>query len=103
MEENWSEIIKQAKSEKEADRKMAVIEADDIINDVLSQLGYGGDTLPEKLERLNEEIIPNLNEIKEAHKKRKEISYDPNKELSSQDAVNLVSVYEKVFKDLQII
>ncbi len=103
MEENWSEIVKQAKSERESDRKIAVIEADDIIDDVLAQLGYSGDSLVEKLERINEEIIPNLEEIKEAHKKRKEISYDPNKSLSIQEAEKLVSVYEKTFKDLQVI
>jgi len=102
VDKSWDEVIKQAKDEKEAERKMAIIEADDIVNDVLTQVGYEGESLSEKMEGLSEEIIPNIEEVKDAHKKKRDIVYDPNRSLSREEAVEIVSVYEKVFKDLQI-
>ncbi len=102
VDKNWDEVIKQAKDEREAERKMAIIEADDIVNDVLTQVGYEGGDLLEKLEGLSKEIIPNIEEVKDAHRKRRDIVYDPNRSLSREEAIELVSVYERVFKDLQV-
>ncbi len=103
LEEDWSEVEKQAKSESESERKMAVIQADDMIDNVLAQMGYEDDGLLEKLEGLNKEIIHNIEELRKAHKERRDIVYDPNKSLSKEEAAKLISVYEETFKDLQII
>ncbi len=102
VDTDWKEVSSQAQDEKEAERKLAVIEADDMLNSVLEQMGYEGESLVEKLNGLNEEIIPNLEEVKKAHKVRRDIIYDQSRGLSKEEAVNLISVYEKVFKELQI-
>ncbi len=102
LDKSWGEVVKQARNEKEAERKLAVIEADDMINSALSQIGYEGETLVDKLEGLNKEIIPNIEEITEAHKKRRDIAYDPNRGLSKEEAEKIISTYEETFKDLQI-
>ena len=103
IEKDWKEIAKQAKDENEAERKMAVIEADDVINEVLGKLGYEGEDLLEKLDGLNKEIIPNIEEVREAHRKRRDIVYDPNTALSKEEAVEIISVYEEIFEDLQVL
>ncbi len=99
----WEDVVEHAKSEKEAERKMAVIEADDMIDSALSKIGYSGETLLDKLAVLNKEIIPNIEEVKDAHRKRRDIVYDPNKSISREEAEQIVSVYEEVFKDLRIL
>ncbi len=100
---DWKDVVENAKSDKEAERKMAVIEADDMIDSVLSKIGYSGETLPDKLAGLNKEIIPNIEGVKDAHRKRRDIAYDPNKSISREEAEQIVSVYEEVFKDLRIL
>ncbi len=100
---DWNDVIEHAKSEKEAERKMAIIEADDMIDSALSKIGYSGETLLDKLAGLNKEIIPNIEEVKDAHRKRRDIAYDPNKSISREEAEKIVSVYEEVFKDLRIL
>ncbi len=102
IDKDWNEILRQAKDEDESERKLAVIEADDLINDVLSQLGYEGETLLEKLSGLTKEIIPNIEDVRSAHKERRDMVYDPNKNVSKEEATKLISTYEEVFKDLQI-
>ncbi len=100
---DWKDVVEHAKSGKEAERKMAVIEADDMIDSALSKIGYGGETLLDKLAVLNKEIIPNIEEVKDAHRKRRDIAYDPNKSISREEAEQIISVYEEVFKDLRIL
>ncbi len=103
LSKEWKDVVKHAKGEKEAERKMAVIEADDMVDSVLLKIGYSGETLLDKLAKLNKEIIPNIEEVKEAHRKRRDIAYDPNKSISREEAEEIVSVYEEVFKDLRIL
>ncbi len=102
IDQDWKEVIKQARSDRESERKMAVIEADEMIDGVLSQMGYEGEGLLEKLEGLNREIIPNIEKLKEAHKTRRDVVYDPSKGLSKEEAARIISIYEEAFKDLQI-
>ncbi len=103
IDDDWKEILRQAKSDDESERKLAVIEADDLVNNVLAQLGYGEGSLLEQLDGLNEEIIPNIEEVKKAHRERRDMTYDPTKKVSKEKAAELVSVYEEIFKDLQLI
>lgn len=102
LKSNWDEIMEHAKDENESERKLAVIEADDTLNDALSKLGYEGDTLLEKLEGLTPEVVPNLEDLEDAHRERRDISYDPSKGLSKEEAKRLISIYEETFKYFQI-
>lgn len=102
IDKDWEKIMRHANHDKESERKLAVIEADDTLNSVLSKLGYEGENLLEKLEGLNQEIVPNLEELKEVHKERRDLVYDPNKSLPKEEAQRIISVYEETFKNFQI-
>ncbi len=99
----WQEVNNHLQSQDDSERRLAVIDADDILNEVLGKIGYEGDDTYDKLIRLNEEIIPNIEELKEAYKMKKEIMHDPNKDLSVEEAKDIVSCYEVILKDLQVI
>ncbi len=100
---NWVEITKAVKEGKEADRRLAVIEADDAVNSALGQLGYQGNNLLEKLERINKDIIPNIEDLKRAHKIKRDVVYDPSRGLSHEEAREMIAIYEKTFQDLQLL
>jgi hypothetical protein len=103
IKRRWKEVLENTQSNDDADRRLSVIDADDIFNEVLEKVGYVGDNTYDKLARLNENIIPNINEIKKAYEVKKEIMHDPNRNLEEDEAKNLVSRYEKALKDLQVI
>lgn len=99
---DWNEVIKNIKEGKESDRKLAIIEADDAINDALDQLGYQGSDMREKLDKLSGNIIPNIEDLKKAHKVRRDIVYDPSRGLSKEEAQELIYIYEKTLRTLQL-
>ncbi len=102
MVRDWEKIVKRAKEGDESERKLAVIEADDVVDGVLDKLGYKGKDLGDRLSKLNEDIIPNISDLQRAHKTRRDIIYDPNYNLSADDSKELIDIYEKTFKDLQL-
>jgi len=97
----WEKIEKRLESEVEADLKLAVIEADELLNKVMDEIGYKGKDLSEKLGMVTEEIISNLKELKEVRKVRDDIIEDPTYRLTKEEAKRVLRVYEKALKDLQ--
>jgi hypothetical protein len=97
----WKKIEKRLESKIEADLKLAVLEADEILDQCLSQIGYQGTTLNEKLEKLTEEIISNLKELKEVRKIKEDIVEDPTFKLTLEETKRILEVYKKALQDLQ--
>jgi len=97
----WKKIEERLKSKNEADLKLAVLEADELLGKVMDEIGYQGKDLNEKLERITEEIISNLKELKEVRKVRDDIVEDPTFRLTEEEAKRVLKVYEKALKDLQ--
>ena len=100
---NWKKIVERAKSEDQSTRKLAVIEADDVLTKVLNEMSYEGDDLEEALSGVGKEIIPNKKDLLEAHKVRRDMVYDPNYELSEEDAKKIIETYEETLNDLQLL
>jgi len=97
----WKKIEERLKSKNEADLKLAVLEADELLGKVMDEIGYQGKDLSEKLEKIGEEVISNLKELKEVRKVKDDIVEDPTFKLSEEEAKKVLRVYEKALKDLQ--
>ncbi len=100
---NWSKVKKRIESEDESTRKLAIIEADDVLSKVLNQMGYEGDNLEESLKGVGKEIIPNKEDLIKVHKIRRDMVYDPNYNLSEGDAKEIIETYEETLEDLQLL
>jgi hypothetical protein len=99
----WKKIKERIASGIEAELKLAILEADSLLDQFLKRQGYKGETLEEKLELLTEDILSNINEVKEAIKVKRAIIEDPSYRLSFQEAKKTLSIYERALKDLQAI
>ena len=98
----WIKIIKKLESNKESEYKLAVIEADNLLDDVLKNIGYKGETVKEKLEQLEPAILPNIDEVRQAHQIRNDIVYDPDYQLTLDRATKVLDIYEKAFRSLEL-
>lgn len=85
----------------ESEYKLAVIEADSVLNDVLEKMGFAGATLGERLEKVTDETIPNVAEAVDAHKVRNNIVHDPDYHLTLDEARKIINIFERVLTDLQ--
>ena len=98
----WGRVTKRLEKRKEAEYKMAIIEADSLLEDVLREMNYEGETIKDLLEQIDSKIIPNIEEVWQAHKFRNNIVHDPSYELTYEQAKKIVSIYEQTFRDLQM-
>jgi len=96
----WEEIRRHIDSEREAEWKLAVIEADKLIDNLLKSAGYSGDTMGDRLMNIEKGQLANLDELWEAHKIRNRIVHDVNYFLRYAEARRAVLIYEKILKEL---
>lgn len=99
----WDNILKRLDTGVESEYKLAVIEADDLMDTSLRRLGYTGATLDERLQKLTSATLPNLSQVLEAHKIRNNVVHNPDYRLSLDEAKKTLGIYEEAFKDLQIL
>lgn len=97
----WAKITARLETGMESEAKLAVIEADSMLDDTLKRMGYGGETLGDRLKKLTSATIPNIAEVEEAHKTRNNIVHDPDYRLSLDEARKIIAIYEKALTDLQ--
>lgn len=100
MEKIWKKILLRLDSGLESEYKLAVIEADNLLNDTLKEMAFSGESLGERLEKVSLSTIPNLEEVKQAHQVRNSIIHDPNFKLSSDQAKKVLLIFEKAFTEL---
>lgn len=98
----WREITARLETGIESEAKLALIEADSILDDILKRMGYSGETLGERLKSVTKEIIPNIDEIWEAHKIRNNIVHDPDYRLNLDQARNALAIYERALRELDV-
>ncbi len=101
IERVWQKTKVRADTGLESEYKLAVMEADSMMDDILKRMGYVGETLGERLKALTAATIPNIEEIKEAHKIRNSIIHDPDYRLSLDETRKALAMYEQAFRDLQ--
>lgn len=99
----WEQIKKRIISPDQQDWKLAVLEADKILDEILKMAGYLGSDLSKKLEILNPENLSNLDEIRKAHFLANQILKDPSLELKKEDAIIALKSFKKAFIELNLL
>ena len=99
----WNKIKRRLETGLESESKLAVIEADSIFSDVLEKMGFIEETFEARMKHLTSDVLPNIEEVLEAHKVRNNIIYDPSYQLTLEDAQKIILVYEKALTNLQVL
>ncbi|MEX1063947.1 MAG: hypothetical protein WED06_01255 [Candidatus Paceibacterota bacterium] len=96
----WQEIKNHVNSFKESEWKLAVIEADKLVDDTLKTAGFQGETMGERLMLVKPGQILNLQYLWDAHKIRNLLVHDVNYQISHKQAVWAVEAFESVMREL---
>jgi len=94
MSKLWNRIKKKAESGTEADYKLAIIDADDLLAEVLDSGGYEGKDFNEALQKAGRLIAPILTDVVAAHEVRNSIVYNPDFKLSTEQAKKVLDTYQ---------
>lgn len=96
--EFWTPIVERLQSSNPSEWKVAVIEAADLVDRAFKTIKYPGDTLGEKLEQMNANQVPNLEELKEAVKVRNAVVQQADYQLTQEKAREAVVEFGKVLQ-----
>lgn len=97
----WAKIVRRLGAGIESEYKLAVIEADELLNKTLKEMGWSGKNLEDRLKQLTPATVANLDLLKKAHQVRNNIIQDPDYKLSLGEAKRTLDIYEQALKDLQ--
>lgn len=96
----WNYIKELISGTNEASWRQAIIEADIILDELLSRLGYVGSSVGDKLKQVNTSQFQTLNNAWEAHRVRNAIAHQGSAfELTDRLAYRTIANYEAVFRE----
>lgn len=100
----WQVIGKYYNSANPSDWKLAVIEADIMLYEVLDKSGFPGNSIGEMLKNTDKSKLHNLDAAWSAHKIRNEIAHSGLNYILTRNTIEqAISNYEKVFEELNFI
>ena len=99
----WNEIKARLERSAEAEWKVAVIEADKLIDDLLRRMGYQGMSMGERLKSITPQQMQSLDALWSAHKMRNMIVHDPETRLLYRDARQAIANYELFLQESHIL
>ena len=102
--EKWEAIQKHIHSSNPSDWRVAIIEADIMLDEFLQLKGYFGDSVGERLKSVDKSDFRTLDSAWEAHKMRNRIAHSGTSlPLGQREAERTISLYEAVFKEFDLI
>ena len=100
----WNHILEQVHSDDERQWRLAILEADIMLNELLDVLGYRGETMADKMKAVERGDFKTIDLAWEAHRVRNSIAHQGSMhELNSRDARRVTGLYEQIFKEFRFI
>ncbi len=100
----WEKVIAHVQSESPADWRLAVLEADIMLAELLERMGYAGENVGEKLKTVEQSDFNTIEEAWEAHKIRNLIAHQGSDYvLSRREAQRVIGLYSNVFREFRYI
>lgn len=97
--QRWIQTLAYLFSQHASDWKLAVIEADSMLEELLDQLGFKGASLGDKLKSADQETFHNLTQAWEVHTIRNKIAHDGVAfDLTQREAKRVIAIYEEIFR-----
>lgn len=102
--ERWQRILSYAASDDEELWRLAIIDADVMMDEMLEVMGYPQDSLGEKLKSVEESDFRTLNQAWEAHKLRNTIAHKGSTyDLTRRELDAAINNYRQVFDEFSYI
>lgn len=99
----WERVLNHIESTSESDWRLAVLEADIILDTLLDNMRLPGETMADKLKAVEKSDFTTIDSAWEAHKIRNQIAHEGDYVLSQHEAKRVVGLYQSVFEEFRII
>ena len=96
----WNQVLTYLMSDSSSDWKLAIIEADSMLEILLTDLGFKGTTLGDRPKMASKDTFTGLSFAWEVHAIRNKIAHEGmNFDLSHHEAKRVVALYEQIFRN----
>ncbi len=100
----WERVKDHISSDNEANWRLAILEADVMLEELLDSRGYIGQTVADKLKAVNRGDFKSIDAAWEAHKIRNTIAHEGGDfQIPLREAKRVVGLFEQVFTEFQFI
>ncbi len=104
MQKRWKKITTYSQSDNPSDWRLAILEADIILDEILDINGYHGETVGDRLKAIEKADMPSLDMAWEAHKIRNAIAHQGESfVLTPREARRVIDLYKQVFRDFKVL
>lgn len=103
LNKSWQKILLRLNKNDEANLRLALIEADNLFDDLLKQMRLPGESMADRLKYIDSSQISNIDEIWAAHKLRNQIVHNAEYTITRNEIEFGVKAYEKALKELEFI
>lgn len=103
LQKRWEAVMHKVYLKREADYKSAVLEADGIVEEVFRKVGFPSLDVALDQKKISIAQLSYVEELAKAHKQKNKLVKDQNTHITQQEALQSISVYESVLKEMQVI
>lgn len=98
--ERWRKVLTYIFSPNSADWKLAIIEADSMLESLMEELGFRGENLGERLKTATQDTFRPVSAAWEAHTVRNKIAHEGlGYDISQHEAKRIIALYEQIFRE----
>jgi len=100
----WNHVLDEANADTPEKWRLAILEADIMLGELLDLRGYRGETMAEKMKQVDRINFNTIDLAWEAHKARNKIAHEgASHQLSAREARRVIDLYERVFKEFKYV
>lgn len=100
----WERIEEHMASDSQGEWRVAILEADIILEEMLEAMGYHGDSIGDRLKQIEKSDFTSLDSAWEAHKVRNQIAHEGSDyNLTAREARRVIDLYRSVFEEFRYI
>ena len=100
----WERILAEINSPSEQSWRLAILEADIMLNELLDSLGYRGETMADKMKTVERADFNTIDLAWEAHRARNRIAHESSETgINQRDAQRTIDLYARVFREFRFV
>ena len=100
----WNHIQELARSDSGQNWRLAILEADIVLNELIDMQGYKGETMADKMRQIERANFNTIDLAWEAHRSRNRVAHEGiGRALDSREVRRVIELYRAVFKEFRLI
>lgn len=100
IKERWDSVIRRCMINSSESTKLAILDADNLVNELLERMGLEGEHMADRLENLTTEDFATLERLWASHRVRNKLVHEHGFTVSQEEALRVVDDYGSFLREI---